>query len=126
KNTTACLAFSAYYLLQTVGDIPMICTPADHLVSGDEALRVAFKKACALAKKEDLLITIGIKPSTPETGYGYIQRGNPYKDSQGTPSGACSAAQVVEKRSATTAAKYVQSGAIYWNSGTRVWSASVL
>lgn len=125
KNTTACLAFSAYYLLQTVGDIPMICTPADHLVSGDEALRVVFKKACALAKKEDLLITIGIKPSTPETGYGYIKRGNPYKDSQGKPSGAFSVAQFVEKPNATTATNYVQSGEFYWNSGMFVWRPSV-
>ncbi len=125
KNTAACIGLSAYYILQTVGDIPMICTPADHLVSGDEELRGVFKKACDLARKESVLITIGIKPHSPETGYGYIRRGVPYKDSDGKPSGAFSVAQFVEKPDVVTANTYVESGEFYWNSGMFVWRPSV-
>jgi mannose-1-phosphate guanylyltransferase len=126
RNTAACLALSAYYLRSTVGDIPMICTPADHLVSGDDALRGVFKKACALAVREDVLITIGIKPTSPETGYGYIRSGAPFQESDGKPSGAFSVAQFVEKPDSATALRYVESGEFYWNSGMFVWRPSVL
>lgn len=126
KNTAACLALSAYYVLETIGDIPMICTPADHLIDGEEDLRAVFKKASELAKKEDILITIGIKPTSPETGYGYIRRGLPFKDSSEKPSGAFSVAQFVEKPDSITASNYVESGEFYWNSGMFVWRPSVL
>jgi mannose-1-phosphate guanylyltransferase len=126
KNTAACLALSAYFVLATAGDVPMICTPADHLICGDEALLAVFRKAVALAKKEDVLITIGIKPSSPETGYGYIRRGDSFKDSENKPTGAFSVARFVEKPDLASATHYVKSGEFYWNSGMFVWRPSIL
>lgn len=126
KNTAACLGLAAYYILNTLGDIPMICTPADHIVKGDNELRSVFKKACALAEKEDILITIGIKPSSPETGYGYIRRGSPYRASDNKSTGAFAVEQFVEKPNLSTAESYVESGDFYWNSGMFVWRPSVL
>ncbi len=126
KNTAACLAFAAHYVLKTVGDIPMICTPADHLVKGDAELRAVFKKAITLCNSDDVLVTIGIKPTYPETGYGYIKRGLSFQGNSGKPSGSFRVERFVEKPDLKTALTYVEAGDYYWNSGMFVWRPSVL
>jgi mannose-1-phosphate guanylyltransferase len=126
KNTAACLALAAHYVLKTVGDVPMICTPADHLVKGESELRAVFKKAIALCQTDDVLVTIGIKPTYPETGYGYIKGGNSFQSQTGKPSGSFQVEKFVEKPDGKTALKYVESGEYYWNSGMFVWKPSVI
>jgi len=126
KNTAACLSLAAHFVLKTVGDVPMICTPADHLVKGDAELRAVFKKAISLCDTDNVLVTIGIKPTYPETGYGYIKRGHSYQDKSGKPSGSFAVDKFVEKPDLKTALKYVEDGAYYWNSGMFVWKPSVI
>ena len=126
KNTAACLSFAAHLIFNTLGDVVMLCTPADHIVKGDDELRAVFRKAITLAKAEDVLVTIGIKPVAPEIGYGYIKRGQTYRTSSGLSTGAFSVQQFVEKPDHATAASYVESGDFYWNSGMFVWRPSVL
>ncbi len=126
RNTAACLGLAAHIVLKVLGDIPMISTPADHLIKDDKELLNVFNKACTLAETEDVLVTIGIKPTYPETGYGYIKRGDVYKGNNNKLSGAFSVKQFVEKPDKETASTYVESGSFYWNSGMFVWRPSVL
>ncbi len=126
KNTAPCLAYAAHYILKNVGDVPMLCIPADHVIDGQKELLAIFKKASELAIKEDVLITLGIKPTSPETGYGYIKRGGPFYIKSNGASGAFEVSQFVEKPDLETAKHYVESGDYFWNSGMFVWRPSVL
>lgn len=126
RNTAPCLAFAAQYIKQKLGDVTMICIPADHVIDGQKELLSVFKKACELSGKNDVLVTLGIKPTHPETGYGYIKRGKPFLSGSGEASGAFDVHQFVEKPDFDTAKSYVKSGDFYWNSGMFVWRPSVL
>ena len=122
KNTAACIAYAAAKVLAEVGDVPMICLPADHLISGDEELLRTYKKALELTKKNDLLATIGIPPSYPETGYGYIRKGKHYQDGDHI----YNVHSFVEKPNLHTAKEYLSSGDYFWNSGMFIWRAGVI
>ena len=84
RNTAACVGYAAKKVLLTIGDVPMLCLPADHVVYGTEEILSVYRKALEIAQREDVLVTIGIKPNKPETGYGYIHRGSSYKYSHGS------------------------------------------
>ena len=120
RNTAACLAYAAAKVLETTGDVPMICLPADHVVSGVSEICEVYQKGCALAAKEDVLVTIGIRPTHPETGYGYI------KAAEERRSGARAVESFVEKPDQATAEKYLSDGGYFWNSGMFIWRPSVL
>ncbi len=125
RNTAPCVGFAAIKVLATLGDVPMICLPADHLIDDAEALRSLFNEASELARTEDVLITIGIQPDFPETGYGYIERGAARNKSSKT--GNCFAVErFVEKPDLATAKEYMESGNYFWNSGMFVWRPSVV
>lgn len=126
RNTAPCLSYAAHYVLRRFGDIPMICIPADHVIDNQKEFLNIFKKAIKLAKSEDVLITLGIKPTSPETGYGYIKRGAPFVSTDKISSGSFQVSQFVEKPDLDTAKHYVESGDFYWNSGMFVWRPSVL
>jgi mannose-1-phosphate guanylyltransferase/mannose-6-phosphate isomerase len=91
--------------------------PADHLIQNEKALAQDFQKAARLAA-EGFLVTFGIKPALPETGYGYIKRG------KGLAGGAFEVAAFVEKPDRKTAERYLKEGDYYWNSGIFVFKAS--
>lgn len=120
RNTAACLGYAAALALSKLGDLPMICVPADHMIWGEEKLNKIYRDAIELANKEDVLITIGIKPTTAETGYGYVKKadlvtGNCFK-----------VEKFVEKPSFELAQEYLNSGQFFWNSGMFIWRPSVL
>ena len=123
RNTAACLGYAATYLLKTIGDIPMLCLPADHLIQGLERITRIYTEGLELARTRPVLVTIGIKPTAPETGYGYIHRGNRLDDS---PAEVYAVQQFVEKPDRLTAERYMQSGAYYWNSGMFIWRPSTI
>ena len=120
RNTAACLAYAAAKVLETTGDVPMICLPADHIVSGVSEICKVYEKGCALAAEEEVLVTIGIRPTHPETGYGYIKTGD------GLRSGAKEVDSFVEKPDQATAESYLSDGGYFWNSGMFIWRPSVL
>jgi len=122
KNTAACIAYAAAKVLVELGDVPMICLPADHLIAGNEELLRTYKRALELTKTEDLLATIGIPPSYPETGYGYIKKGQNYKDTEHI----YSVHSFVEKPNLHLAKEYLSSGDYFWNSGMFIWRAGVI
>lgn len=124
RNTAACIAYAAKVVFDTAGDVPMVCLPADHIISPASGLREIIAQAVKVAETTDVLVTIGIKPDCPETGYGYIRRGNScdlMNDSV-----VYSVKKFVEKPSLETAEEYLASGDYYWNSGMFVWRPSVI
>jgi mannose-1-phosphate guanylyltransferase/mannose-6-phosphate isomerase len=127
RNTAPAIAAAAVWLTQKHKDAIMAVLPADHAVRPASAFVDAVRFAAQLAEKSDCLCVFGIKPSRPDTGYGYIQTALPAK------SGIKKAKQVsfavrrfVEKPSVETAKEYCASGDYFWNSGMFVWKASVI
>lgn len=115
KNTATCIAFASYKIAKDFPGAKVIVTPADHLIIQEANFR--NKIQCALKESEidDRLITIGIKPNRPETGYGYIQ----YTDTNG--SMVKKVKTFTEKPNLKLAKTFVDSGDFVWNSGIFVW-----
>ncbi|MCB0322968.1 MAG: mannose-1-phosphate guanylyltransferase [Bdellovibrionales bacterium] len=124
KNTGPCIGYAAKLVERTLGDVPMLCVPAEHVVRGQEEIRRTFELGIAMARSQDLLVTIGIKPDRPETGYGYIRRGAPFQGAGDK--GVFQVEQFVEKPDAMTAQSYLESGEYFWNSGMFVWRPSTV
>ena len=122
RNTAPALTIAALAALQEEegGDPVLVVMPADHAILNLERFRVAVAKAVPLAMQASV-VTFGIVPTAPETGYGYIRRGEPLLTS--TP--AAGIAGFVEKPDAATARRYLESGDYYWNSGIFVVRAAV-
>ncbi|MCP9439479.1 MAG: mannose-1-phosphate guanylyltransferase/mannose-6-phosphate isomerase [Nitrospira sp.] len=125
RNTAPAIALAAIEILARNPDGLMLVVPADHVVTGQRAFEAAVSLAARLAE-EDYLVTFGIKPIRPETGYGYIKPNG--KAVLGRLGGLCGyrVRQFVEKPDAATAVRYLKSGSYYWNSGMFVWKAATI
>jgi mannose-1-phosphate guanylyltransferase len=98
--------------------------PADHVIHDTAAYRRDLRAAFAAAASAPVLVTIGIRPDKPETGFGYIQRGEAWKEFGGCP--VSRVKRFVEKPNLETARTYLASGDYAWNAGMFVWSAPVV
>ena len=114
RNTAPAIALAA--LLEEEGDPLLLVLAADHVIADQDAFTDAVMKAVPLAEAGKL-VTFGIVPSEPHTGYGYIEAGDPITD-------AYSVASFKEKPDSQTAANYVRHGGYYWNSGMFLFKAS--
>jgi mannose-1-phosphate guanylyltransferase / mannose-6-phosphate isomerase len=114
RNTAAAIAVAAIYAKHHCADggenVALLVLASDHLISPDSAFADAAE-AARLAAMDGKLVTFGIKPTAPETGYGYIETGDRLA------SGALAVKRFVEKPNLETAQAYVASGRFYWNSG---------
>ncbi len=119
RNTAACIGYAAMEIVRKYGDGVMIITPADHYIENVPALTEIFKTAILAAEQEDKLITIGLKPTFPSTGFGYIR----YEQSEGTVKPVL---EFREKPDEETAKAYIVSGDYAWNSGMFIWKASLI
>ncbi len=127
RNTAPCVGLAALRLKRVDPDAVMVVSPADHVYTNPEALRQAMELAVAAAAAGPALVTLGITPSRPETGYGYIEMGAELggRGSAGAaPPGVRRAVCFVEKPDAATAAGYLSSGRFLWNSGVFAWKVS--
>jgi len=93
---------------------------ADHVIGNLDVFRATLNDSLGIAEKQDVLITIGIQPTEPATGYGYIQLGETVNTGTGTT--FSKASRFVEKPNLATAESYVSSGDYVWNSGMFIWS----
>lgn len=123
RNTAACIAYAALVLKKKFGDAVMVVLPSDHHISDEKGFRLTLSKACNLAFETDKLVTIGIRPTFPSTGYGYI---NYELNSANLPEGVYGVQEFVEKPDFNKAKQYVESGNYLWNSGMFIWKASVI
>lgn len=120
RNTAPAIALAALYVTANSGpDSSLLVLPADHLVRNEEKFLAAVNDARALAER-GYLVTFGVHPTYPETGYGYIRKGNRIPDS-----GGFEVAAFVEKPDQATAEAYVDSGLYDWNSGMFCFGAGV-
>lgn len=122
KNTAPCVAIAAELLIKQDPDAVMVVLPADHHITDPAEFRKILSSAIAKAENGNDLVTIGIKPDRPETGFGYIHadktesevhEGNEVEKVQG----------FKEKPDAATAQQFLDEGGYYWNSGMFIWRA---
>ena len=118
RNTAPAVALAALCALQDNADPLLLVLPADHVINDQAAFQQVIDQALQFARQEKL-VTFGIVPSAPETGYGYIERGAELADGNGY----C-VEQFVEKPNQETAQAYLDSGNYFWNSGMFLFSAS--
>ncbi|SEP35739.1 mannose-1-phosphate guanylyltransferase/mannose-6-phosphate isomerase [Nitrosovibrio sp. Nv6] len=119
RNTAPALTLAALAAMRDGGDPVMLVMPADHVILDKSHFQAAVREGATLAA-EGAVVTFGITPDSPETGYGYIQAGEPI----GT-EGASSIARFVEKPDLATAQVYLDAGSYFWNSGLFMLRASV-
>ena len=119
KNTTACIAYASYAIAQRNPDATIVVTPSDHLILKEEEFLDVIKKAADQAKSQDKLMTLGITPTRPETGYGYIQ----YHTEK---SFAKKVKTFTEKPELSLAKKFLESGDFVWNSGIFIWGVQAI
>jgi mannose-1-phosphate guanylyltransferase len=122
KNTAPCIGLTALEIIRRDPNGVMIVLPADHWVADVKAFRRALEVAVDLATPQDRLVTIGIRPDYPETGYGYIMKGKPVGDRTQP---AFQVQKFTEKPNLTAAKKLLRQGSL-WNSGIFVWRAATL
>jgi mannose-1-phosphate guanylyltransferase len=113
RNTAPCICYAAYYLRNIAPDAMMIVTPSDHLILNEAEFHTIIEDTINFATDHNALMTIGITPSRPETGYGYIQT----SDNDTISRVKC----FTEKPNLELAQVFVQSGEFFWNSGIFVW-----
>lgn len=120
RNTAPAAALAALMVGAEDPDAILLLMPADHVVRDPEAFTRAVQ-AASLAAKDNKLVTFGIHPRGPETGYGYIQRGAPLQDG----ASAFAVTRFVEKPDLETAQRYLTEGGYFWNSGLFAFKAGV-
>lgn len=120
RNTAACVGYAAVTIRKKYGDGIMCISPADHFIKDVNAFTKTLKSACDLAAEKDVLITLGITPTFPSTGYGYI------RFDKNESADAKKVIEFKEKPDEPTAKEYVASGEYAWNSGMFVWKASTV
>ena len=120
RNTAPCLAYGTFRILKENPDALIAVTPADHLIVKEDEFCDVIQRCFDFAKGNDALITLGIKPDRPETGYGYIQA-----DQKKAVKGHGNLLKVktfTEKPDIDLAKVFLESGDFYWNSGIFIWN----
>jgi len=123
RNTAPCIALAAVWIEHHRGDRPMLVLPADHLVSPVSAFAQQVGAAAAYVSQHDALLTFGIMPARPDTGYGYIHAGEVVDDAG---AGIRRVEAFVEKPSAGRALELIHAGDYFWNSGMFLWRTSAI
>lgn len=135
RNTATCIALAAQILSRTVGeDAMMVVLPADHLIRNEQEFVRLINIATKTAKETSGLVTLGIHPTRPETGYGYIQIDDERLPTVSSISSLSEfevrdvfrVKRFAEKPDEGTAKRFVESGDFVWNSGMFVWTVSAI
>lgn len=123
KNTTACIAYASHKIYDLNPNANLIVAPSDHLIMKEDKFVDIVKVALEKANAGDNLVTLGIKPSRPDTGYGYIQ----FEDGRDIIMGEVrKVRQFTEKPNRELAEIFLKSGDYYWNSGIFIWKAAII
>lgn len=120
KNTAPCIAYASYKIMQLNPNANIVVAPSDHLISKEDTFVKAIKSCYKKAASEDCLVTLGIRPTKPDTGYGYIQ----FKESEvkETDRRIKKVKTFTEKPDIEMAKFFLQSGDFLWNSGIFIWN----
>jgi mannose-1-phosphate guanylyltransferase len=119
KNTAPCIAYASYKIVKKNPEAIIIVSPADHIILNEGEFQDTVRKSVAEARSQDKLITLGIKPTRPETGYGYIQYLQGREELKRVKT-------FTEKPALALAKKFVDSGDFVWNSGIFIWGVQAI
>lgn len=123
RNTAPCIAYATYKILSKNPDANFVVAPSDHLITKEETFLRVISQGLDFTSKNDSLLTIGIEPSRPETGYGYIQADT---NEDITPGSIEQVKTFTEKPNLELAKVFVDSGEFFWNSGIFMWKGNVI
>jgi mannose-1-phosphate guanylyltransferase len=127
RNTAPCIGLASLFIRRADPEAVMVVLPADHLMQDEEEFRRVLRLAIWVAYESKSLITVGIQPTRPETGYGYIQvidearPSNPY-----FAKGVYNVKTFAEKPNPETAERFLRSGDFLWNSGMFIWRVDTI
>lgn len=122
RNTAPCVAWSSWHIASHDPEASIIVTPSDHLITQEENFNKSILKGFDFVETNDALLTLGIKPTRPETGYGYIQVSQaPQKANV-----ICKVKTFTEKPNLELAKVFIATGEFFWNSGVFLWSAKTI
>ncbi|MDR1225101.1 MAG: mannose-1-phosphate guanylyltransferase [Tannerella sp.] len=116
RNTAPCIAYAAYHIKARNPDANIVVAPSDHLILKESEFLTAISEGLGFIKENDALMTLGIRPSRPETGYGYIQ------SSDNLIGNFAKVKTFTEKPNLELAKVFMESGEFFWNSGIFLWS----
>ncbi len=125
RSTAPAIALAAYKLLKRDPDAAMVVTPSDHLIKRLEDFQKTIKSALDYAKSEKTLVAIGVKPTRPDSNYGYIQVTGG-KNALEITDQAIKVKTFIEKPNVELARVLIESGEFFWNSGIYVWTAQTI
>ena len=111
RNTAPCIAWAAYHIAAIDPEASIIVTPSDHLITNEPVFDQCVNRGFEFIENNDALLTLGIKPTRPETGYGYIQIGREVEP------GLLKVKTFTEKPDLELAKVFVESGEFFWNAG---------
>jgi mannose-1-phosphate guanylyltransferase len=119
KNTAPCIAYACYKIGTKNPNACIVVAPADHIILKEDIFREKIRVALHFSAKNDVLVTLGITPTRPDTGYGYIQ----FSESEGYIKRVIT---FTEKPDLELAEKFVESGEFVWNAGIFVWHVNAI
>lgn len=120
RNTAPCIAISAGLIKEKDATAVMVVLPADHKIKDVSKFQNRILDAVRIAEKDNVLVTLGIKPNSPHTGYGYIKKGERLDN------GVYKVLRFTEKPDLDTAKRYLAGGRYFWNSGMFIWKVSAI
>ena len=118
RNTAPCIAWASYHIRALNPNANIVVAPSDHLILKEDEFLEAIEKGLQFVAQSDKLLTLGIKPNRPETGYGYIQIDEPAGDN------FFKVKTFTEKPELELAKVFIESGEFYWNSGLFMWNVN--
>lgn len=124
RNTAPCIGLAALHIKRKSPHDVMVVLPADHLITDASRFRYLLSIAADMAGRGDYLVTIGIRPTSPETGYGYIEKGELITAVNGE--NIYAVKSIREKPALKQAKAFLKKGGFYWNSGMFVWRVDTI
>ncbi|MDR1723303.1 MAG: mannose-1-phosphate guanylyltransferase [Tannerella sp.] len=123
RNTAPCIAYAAYHIKARDPNANIVVAPSDHLILKENEFLTSIEEGFEFVNDNDALMTLGIKPSRPETGYGYIQRNDDTIDKTGK---MWKVKTFTEKPNLELAKVFMESGEFFWNSGIFLWNVNAI
>lgn len=120
RNTAPCIAWAAYHIAALDPEASMVVTPSDHLITNEKEFEKSITRGLEFVETRDALLTLGINPTRPETGYGYIQIGAECEP------GILKVKTFTEKPNLELAKVFLDTGEFFWNSGIFLWKTSAI
>ncbi len=119
RNTAPCMAYATYKIRAKHGNANLVFSPADHIVMDTTEFKRVIANGLMFAESNDSIVTLGMKPTRPETGYGYIKAVDGMND-------ICQVEAFKEKPNLDTAKEYIADGSYFWNAGIFIWKANTV